>query len=193
VLTVTGPARERPALDGTLAGFAVRAALDAEMNKRTLLKFLGALALVGLAATLFLRYAVPPPAPQTLLRPDDMKLLVVGERIYRARCAACHGANLEGQANWRERGADGLLPAPPHDESGHTWHHPDEQLFRLTKFGVARVANMPDYESAMPAFEGTLSDEDIVAVLSWIKSKWPPAVRAKHDRINAQYEASRQH
>ena len=167
-------------------------------NKRTFLLFLAALASVGLAATLFLRFAVPKAAPQapakvqTLLRPNDMPLLVQGERIYRARCASCHGANLEGQANWRERGPDGLLPAPPHDNSGHTWHHPDEQLFRLTKYGVAKVADMPDYKSAMPAFEGVLSDQDIVAVLSWIKSKWPPAVRARHDQINAQYAASRQ-
>lgn len=162
-------------------------------NKRVFLLFLAALASVGLAATLFLRFAMPKPAPpQSLLRPHDTALLVQGERLYRAHCASCHGANLEGQANWRERGADGLLPAPPHDESGHTWHHPDEQLFRLTKLGIAKAADMPDYKSAMPAFGGVLSDDEIVAVLSWIKSKWPPAVRAKHDQINAQYAASRQ-
>lgn len=124
-----------------------------------------------------------------LLRPEDTRLLVLGQKVYAVQCAACHGQRLEGQPNWRERGADGRLPAPPHDASGHTWHHPDELLFRITKYGVAKAANLNDYESAMPAYEGRLSDEEIVAVLSWIKSTWPPEIRARVDRINA--EASR--
>lgn len=124
-----------------------------------------------------------------LLRPEDQRLLAIGQKVYAAQCAACHGQRLEGQPNWRERGSDGLLPAPPHDASGHTWHHPDELLFRITKFGVAKAANLKNYESAMPAYENRLSDEEIVAVLSWIKSTWPAEIRARVDRINA--EASR--
>ena len=122
----------------------------------------------------------------TTLRPADPQLLALGEKVYVTHCAACHGARLEGQPNWRERGADGRLPAPPHDASGHTWHHADALLVRLTKLGVARVAGLKDYNSAMPAYEGVLSDEEIVAVLSWIKSQWPAEVQAKHDQINAQ-------
>lgn len=118
------------------------------------------------------------------LRADDVKLTAMGRRIYAEQCAACHGARLEGQANWRERGPDGRLPAPPHDANGHTWHHPDELLFRITKFGVAKAANLKDYASAMPAFEGTLGDEEIVAVLSWIKSQWPAHIRSRHDELN---------
>lgn len=119
-----------------------------------------------------------------LLRPDDAELVALGERVYAEACASCHGAALEGQANWRERGADGRLPAPPHDPSGHTWHHPDQQLFALTKVGPAALAG-DGYESDMPGFEGTLSDEEIVAALSYIKSRWPPEIRARHDQINA--------
>ena len=120
------------------------------------------------------------------LKPDDARLLAIGEQVYLKHCAACHGAQLEGQPEWRSRGADGRLPAPPHDASGHTWHHPDQVLFDITKLGVAAVAKMPDYASAMPAYQGVLSDEQIVAVLSWIKSRWPPSVRERHDLINAE-------
>lgn len=60
-----------------------------------------------------------------------------GRRLYAAHCAACHGANLEGQANWRTRLANGRLPAPPHDASGHTWHHSDQVLLDITKKGPA--------------------------------------------------------
>ena len=129
-------------------------------------------------------------APLHSLRPDDPQVLRVGARIYAQQCAACHGAKGEGQPDWRDRGPDGLLPAPPHDASGHTWHHPDEQLFAITKQGLARLINQPDYRTAMPAYDGVLSDDEIVAVLSWIKAQWPPEVRQRHDEINVQYRKS---
>ena len=37
----------------------------------------------------------------------------------------------------------------------------------------------------MPAFEGVLTDAEIVAVLSWIKAKWPPEIRKHQEDINA--------
>ncbi|MCG2592263.1 c-type cytochrome [Ramlibacter sp. XY19] len=118
-----------------------------------------------------------------MLRPDDPQVVARGQAIYAAHCAACHGARLEGQANWHERDASGRLPAPPHDASGHTWHHPDQVLFDITKYGVARAAKMPDYVTAMPKYEGVLADADIVAVLSFIKAQWPAAVRAQQDEV----------
>ena len=68
------------------------------------------------------------------------------------------------------------MPAPPHDDSGHTWHHPDRQLFDYTKFGGDAVAAAP-FESAMPGFGDTLSDDEIWAVLAFIKSRWSPRMR----------------
>ena len=118
------------------------------------------------------------------LRPDDPQVVSVGARIYAQQCATCHGVRGEGQPDWRERGPDGLLPAPPHDPSGHTWHHPDSQLFAITTFGLAKLIDQPDYKAAMPVYGGVLSDDEIVAVLSWIKAQWPPDVRARHDEIN---------
>ena len=121
--------------------------------------------------------------PGALLRPDDAQVVAQGRALYAARCASCHGAKLEGQPNWRERDAAGKLPAPPHDASGHTWHHPDQVLFDITKYGVARAAGMPDYVTAMPKYEGVLTDAEIVAVLSFIKAQWPAEVRAKQDEV----------
>jgi mono/diheme cytochrome c family protein len=104
--------------------------------------------------------------------------------VYQKHCAACHGARLEGQPRWRERDAQGRMPAPPHDASGHTWHHPDQLLFDITKHGVAKAAKLKDYDTAMPAFAGVLSDAEIVAVLSWIKSQWPPEIRRHQEEMN---------
>jgi mono/diheme cytochrome c family protein len=116
----------------------------------------------------------------------DAAVLASGQSVYAQHCAACHGERLQGQPNWRLRDASGRLPAPPHDASGHTWHHPDEVLFRITKYGVAKAANLKDYDSAMPAYEGVLSDAEIVAVLSWIKSQWPAGAREKQELVNAE-------
>lgn len=120
-----------------------------------------------------------------LLRPDDRQVVMQGAEIYTQACSACHGANLEGQVeNWQSPGIDGLLPAPPHNETGHTWHHGDALLFEITKYGVAAAANLTDYQSAMPAYESVLSDEEIIAVLSFIKSTWPDEIRTGHDTLN---------
>jgi mono/diheme cytochrome c family protein len=131
--------------------------------------------------------AFSPGTPQgAVLKPDDATVVARGKSVYVAQCASCHGANLEGQPNWQQRDAQGLLPAPPHDPSGHTWHHPDEQLFLIVKHGVAKAAGLAGYRSAMPAYDGVMSDDDIVAVLSYIKAQWPAPIRARHDEINRQ-------
>ena len=146
--------------------------------------------LLPLVAIVLLAACGQDPAPGTRLLPDDAATVALGKKVYDAQCAACHGAQLEGQPNWRERDAQGRLPAPPHDAKGHTWHHPDEVLFRITKLGVARAANLKDYVSAMPAYEGVLSDAEIVAVLSYIKARWPADIRRKHDELNASAAAA---
>lgn len=108
----------------------------------------------------------------------DTQAVARGELLYARHCAACHGANLEGQPDWQSRDARGRLPAPPHDQHGHTWHHDDQVLFEVTKYGLAKHAPA-GYLSDMPAFEGTLDDGEIVAVLAFIKSRWPPLIHDK--------------
>jgi mono/diheme cytochrome c family protein len=103
--------------------------------------------------------------------------LSAGKALYTQHCAACHGAKLEGQPNWRSKLPNGRMPAPPHDDSGHTWHHPDEVLIGITKRGLVPPYAPPGYESDMPAFAGTLSDEEIRAVLAYIASHWSAEVR----------------
>ena len=109
--------------------------------------------------------------------PGDPAAVARGARLYGEHCALCHGADLEGQPDWQVRRPDGRLPAPPHDETGHSWHHSDEVLLTVTRDGLAAL--VPGYESDMPAFAGILSDEEILAVLAYIKSRWPEEVRRR--------------
>jgi mono/diheme cytochrome c family protein len=128
----------------------------------------------ALAALLSLAACDAPPTvdDDTRADPRNAGLVQLGARIYAQQCASCHGAKLEGQPEWRRRLANGRMPAPPHDESGHTWHHPDRALFAITKNGLVPPYAPKDYESDMPAFSGKLSDEEIWAVLAFIKSHW---------------------
>ena len=109
--------------------------------------------------------------------PSNPRQVAAGKAVYDKHCAACHGANLEGQPEWRSRLPNGRMPAPPHDDSGHTWHHDDELLFGVTKFGLTPPYGPPGYQSDMPAFGSTLSDQQIWDVLAYIKSRWSPRTR----------------
>ena len=101
--------------------------------------------------------------------------VALGHDLYAKYCARCHGANLEGQPNWKERLPTGRMPAPPHDATGHTWHHADSDLFLITKKGIEAI--VPGYESDMPPFDGVLTDDQISTVLAYIKSTWPQRQR----------------
>ena len=113
-----------------------------------------------------------------------------GANIYAEACAACHGADLEGQSDWRTPGPDGKLPAPPHDATGHTWHHADRVLFEITKYGTEAVVG-GDYESDMPGFGDIYSDEELRDILEWIKTQWPERERSHQARVTAQDDAIR--
>lgn len=110
--------------------------------------------------------------------------LALGQRLYVQHCASCHGKNLEGEPNWRRRKPDGKLPAPPHDATGHTWHHSDKLLFRIVKFGTASIAPR-GYKTDMPGYKDVLSDDEIRAVLAFIKSRWPTDIQRRHKAMSA--------
>ena len=147
--------------------------------------FLATIVMGFVAAGLAFAYFLGSPADPYLLKPSDQKIITMGRVVYQEHCAACHGDNLEGEPNWQMPDEDGYLPAPPHDETGHTWHHPDEDLIGFTKYGLIAYANLTNHKSNMPAYEGVLSDEEIIAVLSFIKSTWPDEVKQMHDYRNA--------
>ena len=126
---------------------------------------------IVLAAVLLATTFVPASAQSDLL---------MGERLYQENCASCHGANLEGQPDWRSRLPNGRLPAPPHDASGHTWHHTDRILIDVVKRGTAAIVGN-GYESDMPGFGEVLTDEEIMAIIAYIKSTWPSRIRATQE------------
>jgi len=112
------------------------------------------------------------PAEDPRADPRDGAKVALGAKVYAQHCMSCHGAKLEGQPDWQRRMPNGRMPAPPHDESGHTWHHTDDVLFGITKRGLVPPYAPRDYQSDMPAFGDKLSDDEIWSVLAYLKKHW---------------------
>jgi mono/diheme cytochrome c family protein len=118
--------------------------------------------------------ATLPPLPT--LGSEEIEL---GHQVYLNHCAECHGADLEGEANWKTQNEDKSFRAPPHTADGHTWHHPDEQLLEAIRRGGARFKTLNlGGTSEMPAYEEILTEGEMLAVLTYIKSFWPDEIRA---------------
>ncbi|QAA93177.1 c-type cytochrome [Pollutimonas thiosulfatoxidans] len=146
----------------------------------------GVLGLLALGAGLFMNEPLMS-SRSAFIDPSDREHVAIGKKIYANNCASCHGAKLEGQPDWRIRQANGRLPAPPHDETGHTWHHPDAVLIDITKNGLVPGVTAPsEYVSDMPAYGKLLTDHDIRAVLAYIKSSWPKQALAAQKEITQQ-------
>ncbi|MBZ0130465.1 MAG: cytochrome c [Rhodobacteraceae bacterium] len=144
---------------------------------------------VGLLAAGMAWSQSKPVLPQSIASVDPAGI-AEGRELYARFCASCHGANLEGQPDWQSPGADGLLPAPPHDGTGHTWHHDDRLLFDYTKLGgkAALEARGVRFNSGMPGFADDLSDAEIWRVLGFIRSNWSEReqrVQAERTRADA--------
>ena len=150
------------------------------MSSGPIPKRVGALAVVVLAgagaiAALAQQAASDGASMEVLGQVANAETLQLGKELYAETCSSCHGANLEGQPDWKRRLDNGRMPAPPHDASGHTWHHPDQDLLVIVRDGLGAI--VPGYERDMPAFGSTLTDEDIGAILAFIKSTWPERER----------------
>ena len=102
-----------------------------------------------------------------------------GQEIFAATCAACHGADGHGQPDWHIPKEDGTLPAPPLNGDGHTWHHADGLLYRIVSGGgkILEDPTVPSFKSGMPAFGEQLSHEELIAVITYVKSLWDDKVK----------------
>ena len=97
----------------------------------------------------------------------NLQMVEYGSQVYIAQCAGCHGT----------------FPPPPHDATGHTWHHSDQFLFNYIKKGGQALMSDGN-KSGMPAFGNVLNNNDIWAVLAYIKSQWSPKIQAWQAKQN---------
>ena len=115
----------------------------------------------------------------------DEKLITqinLGKSLYVTHCASCHGDNLQGQPNWNtKKDKDGHNLSPPLNGTGHTWHHSQDQLFNIIRYGF-KIYN-ENYDGKMQGNE-KLNDDDIWSILAYMKSVWPESIQKKYDTIS---------
>lgn len=107
----------------------------------------------------------------------DPRTVQRGRQVYVQNCAVCHGPNAEGAQNWQQLDERGNRRSPPHDDTGHTWRHPDSQLKEIILDGWRDPFNKTE-DLTMPGWRGKLSDEEIDAVIVYFKSLWSEEHRA---------------
>lgn len=113
------------------------------------------------------------PLPALAFHDLDGRDTAAAQAIYAGHCATCHGAKLQGQADWQTPDDQGICPAPPPDETGHTWHHSNADLFDSTKRGGQAIVadlGLKSFAGGMPGFAETLTDEEIRQVLAHIRA-----------------------
>lgn len=94
---------------------------------------------------------------------------VDGAAIYAARCVACHQVN------------GGGLPGVFPPLAGSEWvNGTDDTLARILLHGVTGPLTVKgiSYNGAMPAFKDQLSDAEIAALMTHIRSQWGNAAGA---------------
>lgn len=101
----------------------------------------------------------------------DESTLALGKTVYEQSCAECHGIDGEGQFPDDPMQPDetGRIGAPPHNGDGHTWHHDDGLIVDYVINGGR--GNPSDFYP-MPGFADVLSDDEIEAVVAYIKTFW---------------------
>ncbi len=148
----------------------------ARPSRKRLALWVGAGTLIAGGLIVSFAYYLQTPGIAPGMDSGRRRQIALGRVVYEKHCALCHGPRLEGQPNWQRRLPNGRLPAPPHDDTGHTWHHPEGVLFAITQYGLVPPHAPPGYQSDMPAFQPVLADDEIRAVLAYIKSHWSAEV-----------------
>jgi S-disulfanyl-L-cysteine oxidoreductase SoxD len=153
---------------------------------RWLLLGIGASALTAatVGGTLALRVGAAP--RMHFADADDPTKVKEGKQLYARVCSSCHGRRLQGQLLWQVRDQYAGRRAPAHDQTGHTWQHSDEDLFFIIKFGRFPTTP-PTVKSYMPAYGQSLSDNQILATIAYIKATWPVGLRVSQSLLNPGY------
>ncbi len=109
----------------------------------------------------------------------DPRRIAAGEALYARNCASCHGERAIGENQAHIKGGTrpgGGYWAPALNGSAHAWHHPPEGLFQIVKEGS------PAADSPMRGWGGRMSDIEIHAVLAYLQSLWPQALRERYEK-----------
>lgn len=131
---------------------------DRRAGRWWLIGLLVAAGVVAIVIVWFRPFGWPPARAQYDYPTYSAAQVAEGEALYRATCSVCHGAAGEG---------DAAANVPALDASMHAWHHADSLFARWIREGGVY----------MPAVAPEWSDEQVTAVLAYVKEWWEPRQR----------------
>ncbi|HEV8671973.1 MAG TPA: cytochrome c [Candidatus Limnocylindria bacterium] len=132
------------------------------MTRSTSIGFVVGIALILLIGGLWLTFGPPVAWPGKLTLALQERH---GEQVYSANCLSCHGGPTGGTID---------DDPPRHNANGHTWHHPDCALRQMIREGSAGISEVRRSAVPMQPFKGSLSRDEIDAVLAYIRTMWMP-------------------
>lgn len=148
--------------------------------KRTSTLFVG-IACFGLLAGML--PATPPAASETAFLPAHRVLLpdADGEKVYNSRCMSCH--QMDG------KGIPGVFP--PLNESEFVVGSP-QRLVRIILHGMMGETTVKGvtYSGMMPPWGSFLSDEEVAAVITYIRSNFDNDASAITPELVAEIRAA---
>ena len=114
--------------------------------------------------------ASPIPLPASRIPQDT----TAGKKVYVKWCAGCHGDHLDGQGHF----ASGLNPLPANFQDNGTIAQLTESFvfWRVAKGGPGLPREGTPWNSAMPAWEEFLTEDEIWSVVLFLYSQtgWKP-------------------
>lgn len=105
----------------------------------------------------------------------DAELAGRGEPLYEAACVQCHAGPTGGT----------ISDIPPrHNAEGHTWHHADCLLTDIVLDGLPPRPGA-EGDEVMPAFRDELTEDEVAAIIAYLKTWWTDEQREVQAEITA--------
>ena len=120
------------------------------------------------------------------VRAELAQHLAVGRRVYYQNCVPCHGDHLDGQGHF----ANGFNPIPLNFQDNGTIAQLTESFvfWRVAKGGPGLPREATPWNSAMPAWEDFLTEDEVWAVIlflydqtGWKPRTWEKSAEGGHD------------
>jgi len=106
--------------------------------------------------------------------------MATGRRVYYQNCLPCHGDHLDGRGHF----AQGLNPVPANFQDNGTIAQLTESyvFWRIAKGGVGLPSEGTPWNSAMPAWEEFLTENEIWSVIIFLyeQTGWHPRALEQH-------------
>ena len=110
---------------------------------------------------------------------SDAETIALGSELFDRNCSPCHGKQAVGENPATPLGGFSATVghiAPALNGTGHAWHHPPSYHVTIIRDGSQLSG------SRMIGWGTRMTDFEILAVIAYFQSLWPPHIREAYQR-----------